>query len=305
MKIPHAFFTLLLVVFAFSASASEDDDQETFKILYGQAPYMVEVNPSTYRGHAPWLDDRTQENGAIYYRLDYERLEDGIWQVYYDQEMTQLFCEAHVLEAEAVGIWTYYYSNGKQMKEFVFEDGIWKGNMKRWYRTGKIHYEQNMDRTQDVCGHRMEFDSTGKLIRETYYLRDVLLRRLNYKDGKIVRTETFNQGYHVWRQKNALLRNGRRPEGMLFRLYVGYFDEGLPQKEAKTLKRYPELANLEEVTYKRERGDGTVDVFVGAFVDYKRAAAISDELRMYLFEDVQVMGFVDGKPFGERCLGEF
>ena len=293
------------LLWAIPGGGGGEDEEETFKIIYGQEPYMITFNPVLYNGHTPWPDDKSQANGAMYYRLDYDHLEDGLWMVYYDEAKTKLFCEAHVLEGEPTGIWLYYYSNGQRMKEFSFEDGVWKGNVRRWYPSGRLHYEQVMDRTQDVCGHKQEFDSVGTLISESYFMRDVLLQTLYYDGGQVYGSETFNQGYHVWRKKNQQLSEGQPIDNLKFRIYAGHYKDGVDKKHTRLLKKYPELKDFDTGMFTRQRSDGTTDYFVGDFENFERAEEIVADLKAHLYDGLQVVGFVDGKPIGEDCRGKF
>jgi len=298
-------FLIGLLFCDLSTQANEVLVQDTFRIVYGETPFMIAIDPVMYNGHTPWPDDQSQSNGAEYYRLDYERLEDGVWMVYYDREQTQLFCRAEIVEGNPVGKWLYHYSTGSRMKEFQFESGVWRGNMKRYYPDGSLHYEQVMDRTQDICGHRMEFDELGKLIGESFFLRDVLLQRIEYGNGAIKDAKAYNQGYHLWRKENKKRTMGQDVEGLIFRIYVGEYQDGIPSAKTKTLNRVAELKDYNSEQFVRSNSNGTKGYFIGEFDDFREAAEVAHRLKLFLFEGVQVIGFVNGKPIGDECVGEF
>lgn len=283
-----------------SIATERDEFMWTVKehqIEYGDPNYMVPFDPATYTGHTPWPDNKALGNNQTYYRMDYERLEDGIWLVSYPKKKKKLFLRATVIDGQPAGTWMYYYSNGNKMKQFLFEDGIWKGSYTAWYHKKQLMVEQFIDKTQETCGTRKVYDAKGNVISKTWLIRDVDILTRFFEKGELVKEAAHNQEYFAWRATNEAIRQEKAIK-VIYKVYFGRYTEKVEAEEAEIL--------LEMGTEKIEREDrrGTDYYIGGNFNTYDEALLKVDRLYQLGFPQAYVVAFIDGRRVGLDCVDD-
>lgn len=277
-------------------SATLESDTPTYEISYGDEQYMLVMEPKIYDSYMPLLDDRPSSNRSEYFRMNYETLSNGIWTVNYPKK-NKPFLVAKFWDGKPTGVWTYYYSNGVKMKEVVFADGMWKGMETKWHPNGNVKYERMVDRTQDVCGFRNDFDESGQKVRELLYVRDVLLLTRTFKEGKLVDERTENQPYHVWRNREQL-QDTEKIIGT-FKIHINKFAGEVPEYDQRIMRilESKNIGTIQEV----KNADGSISLITSEFTDYKDARYWLYVLETYGQPNAYLIGYVNGELVEKHC----
>lgn len=302
LMLPRILFISLFLFLSIASSANNGIqtsvvDTPINLLIYGDESYMVLFNPAEYEGPVPLPDDIPGGSGSAYYRMRYESLSDGHWQVSYKDRKSATYLRGTIWSGKPIGTWTYYFSNGHVMKEVVYSDGIWKGKERQFYPNGQLKFERVIDRTQDICGFHKRFDEDGNLLEEGFYVRDVLLKEVYYTAGKKSGERTFNQPYHIWR--NRIQAAGGDESTATYQVHLKRYYGEVPDYDRTVMKLLQDrgIGTIEEV----KNEDGSVSFVAGDFTDYKEARRWIFVLETYGMPRSYIMGYLNGKLVESRC----
>ena len=271
-------------------------DTPEIKVSYGDPNFMSVMLPTKYDSYMPLPNDRPSANRSEYYRMNYENMQDGKYIVTYPKK-NKPFLKGTLWKGKPVGTWVYYYSNGAKMKEVVFADGLWKGMETKWWPNGTKKYEKRVDRTEDVCGYRTDFNEEGAKIKESFFVRDVLLKEVIYDGGKAVEEIAYNQPYHVWRNRK-ILDDGSWNEAH-FKIHIATYQTDASEYDLRVMDilKSRDIGEIERI----ENANGTVTYLAGPFEDYHIARRWLFTLEAYGKPKAYILGYVEGKLVEQDC----
>lgn len=300
---------LLLVIlsvtatsFAYTSYPEHSEKQTTitdtpeYTVKYGDLNFMSLMEPNKYDSYMPLPNDRPSANRTEYFRMNYENMQDGKYTVTYPKKKKP-FLKGTFWNGKPIGTWVYYYSNGDKMKEVVFSNGLWKGMETKWWPNGTLKYEKKVDRTEDVCGYRTDYNEQGAKVKESFYVRDVLLKEVFYKDGKKVDERAHNQPYHVWRNRK-INPDGSRNEAH-YKIHIATYSGEVPEYDIRVMNilKSRDIGEIEKI----DNADGSVTYLAGPFEDYHIARRWLFTLETYGKPHAYILGYVEGKLVEQDC----
>lgn len=70
-------------------------------------------------------------------------LPDGYYEVYYDEDKTQLKYEGEIQSEKKEGLWKKYNSDGTLVVEYHYSEGQFNGDFKEYYQNGQLKFQAN------------------------------------------------------------------------------------------------------------------------------------------------------------------